>query len=208
MGRPRGKTLRQQLVLPIERALGNRQIGLTADDIARRPRRLCFKLHSLQLRRGQLGLGIGERNLKRRRIDPEQDIPALDPLTFLDVDLDHGSVDLRADRGDVLLHIGIVGAHGLATVEPEPAADQQDQQRDGKQQHDPLGIALGDDDRFVDHAIGRGRQGGIPRGVVTRRIGGLVLAADFLHLVHAETLVGDWSMRDTLSRIRSRPSRI
>ena len=67
---------------------------------------------------GELRLRLLERDAERRRVDAEQQSPALDLIAVLDRDLGDRAVDLRADGDDVLLHRGIVGRDVAAARNP------------------------------------------------------------------------------------------
>ena len=132
-----GEALLEQRLLSSERVLLDLQVRLGARDVAsgagsRRPKHL-----RLQLGIGQCRLRLLERDLIGLRVDSEEKIALLHMRAVADVDRDHLSVHLRADRNDVLLDLRIVGRDAAAArhVIIETADDQQ---RRDDQHHDRL----------------------------------------------------------------------
>ena len=73
------EALLQQCRLARERVLLDREIRLCAGDVGARAGGLRPQLGRLELRFGELGLRLLERDLERRRVDPEQHVALSSP---------------------------------------------------------------------------------------------------------------------------------
>ncbi len=89
------------------RGIGGRALRVLHIDL---PGLVAGKLGlELLARVGHLGLAGGDGDVVGGRIQPEQDLPGLDQLAFLDVDLDHPAGDVGRDVDAGGLGIGVVG---------------------------------------------------------------------------------------------------
>ncbi len=131
----RGETLLQQRLLPRQRILLDLEVGLLADDVRARARRLRPQLARLEPRCGQLRRSLLQRHAIGCRIDPEQQVAAFHPGAVAHEHLDDRPVHLRAHRDNVLLHLRVVGRDAAAAREIIIAAAEQQQRRDDQHRH-------------------------------------------------------------------------
>ena len=82
-------------------------------------------------------LGHVEGDLKRLRIEPEQDIALADELVLDHLDRDHPAVDVRADRHHVGLDVGVLGRDVAAAHRIPVQADEPRERRDDHQEERP-----------------------------------------------------------------------
>jgi hypothetical protein len=88
--------LLQQRLLASECIFLDLEVRLGARDVGSGPRRLGPQLCRLKFGVGELRFSIFERDLERRRVDPEEDIAAFHPGAVANVDRLDGTGHLRA----------------------------------------------------------------------------------------------------------------
>ena len=82
----------------------------------------------------QIGLGGGQRDLKRPRIDGEEQRARLDLLIVAHPDLGHPPLDRGADGDDLGLHVSVLGGDALPASLVDVAGGGQDQNRRSTEQ--------------------------------------------------------------------------
>ena len=145
---------------------------MRASTLALGERRLRIHAAQLGLKRRELGVGLGERQRRRARVEPGEDLAPGDAVALADQALEQDALGGAADREEVGLHAGV----GLVHVEDGGAdplrrpgghggqQDQQEQDPPGEDQQSTPARRRGGVGGGLGLGLGRRRRRSLVRG--------------------------------------------